>query len=64
MLTDVRTERTSGTSWIRFPLKDSEWNYYHMDQRINDRGVLIDKELVEQAITCDLMLSEAMSKSG
>ncbi len=33
-----------------------------MDQRINDRGVLIDKELVTQAITCDLMLSEEMTK--
>jgi DNA polymerase len=33
-----------------------------MDQRINDRGVLIDRKLVEQAITCDLMLSDAMTK--
>lgn len=33
-----------------------EWSYYHMDQRINDRGVLIDKDLVQQAIICDMML--------
>jgi DNA polymerase len=33
-----------------------------MDQRINDRGVLIDRELVEQAITCDLLMSEEMTK--
>ena len=39
-----------------------EWDYYHMDQRINDRGVMIDKELVEQAITCDLLMSEEMTK--
>ena len=35
-----------------------------MDQRINDRGVLIDRELVHQAITCDRMLSEAMTKKA
>ena len=35
-----------------------------MDQRINDRGVLIDKKLVEQAIACDLMLSDAMTKKA
>ena len=45
-----------------FPLPDSEWDHYHMDQRINDRGVMIDKELVTKAITCDLMLSEEMTK--
>lgn len=63
-LQDVRTERDIRHKLEAFPLKDSEWNYYHMDQRINDRGVLIDKELVEQAIICDLMLSEAMSKKA
>ena len=31
---------------------------------INDRGVKIDTELVEQAIACDLMLSDAMSKKA
>lgn len=32
--------------------------------RINDRGVRIDTELVQEAITCDLMLSDAMSKKA
>ena len=41
---------------------DHEWDFYHMDQRINDRGVLIDKELVTQAIACDLLMSEEMAK--
>ena len=59
---DVRTERAIRKRLERFPLPDSEWDHYHMDQRINDRGVMIDKELVTQAITCDLMLSEEMTK--
>ena len=58
---DVRTERDIRHKLEAFPLQKSEWNFYHMDQRINDRGVLIDKMLVEQAITCDMMLSEEMT---
>ena len=58
---DVRTERDIRHKLEAFPLQNSEWNFYHMDQRINDRGVLIDKKLVEQAITCDMLLSEEMT---
>lgn len=59
---DVRTERDIRYRLEKFPLMPQEWNYYHMDQRINDRGVMIDKELVHQAIICDMMLSEEMTK--
>ena len=59
---DVRTERDIRRKLEHFPLPQQEWDYYHMDQRINDRGVLIDKELVQQAIICDMMLSEEMTK--
>ena len=59
---DVRTERDIRKKLEAFPLPSSEWDYYHMDQRINDRGVMIDRQLVTQAITCDLMQSEEMSK--
>ena len=45
-------------------MPDKEWNFYHMDQRINDRGVLIDTELMTNAIECDLMLSEAMTNKA
>lgn len=58
---DVRTEVSIREKLMSFPLPDHEWDYYHMDQRINDRGVMIDTELVHQAIACDLMLSEAMA---
>lgn len=61
---DVRTERDIRRKLESFPLPPQEWDYYHMDQRINDRGVLIDKELVQQAIICDMMMSEEMTKSA
>lgn len=63
-LQDVRTERDIRKRLEVFPMMEHEWDYYHMDQRINDRGVLIDKQLVEQAIACDLLLSDVMTKKA
>ena len=57
---DVKTERDIRYKLEPFPLKESEWDFYHMDQRINDRGVLIDRTLVKQAITCDQILAKRM----
>ena len=37
----------------RFPVSQEEWENYHLDQRINDRGILLDRTLVTQAIRCD-----------
>lgn len=61
-LQDVRTERDIRKRLEAFPMPDAEWDYYYMDQRINDRGVMIDTELVHQAIACDLMLSDEMTR--
>ena len=57
---DVKTERDIRYKLEPFPLKEYEWDFYHMDQRINDRGVLIDRTLVKQAITCDQILAKRM----
>ena len=59
---DVETERDIRRRLEKFPLMPQEWDYYHMDQRINDRGILIDKELVQQAIICNMTMSEEMTK--
>ena len=63
-LQDVRTERDIRHKLEMFPMKASEWDYYHMDQRINDRGILIDHQLVTQAIACDRMLTEEMANKA
>lgn len=31
----------------RFPMPDREWHHYQVNERINDRGVMIDTELVQ-----------------
>ncbi len=63
-LQDVRTERDIRIHLERFRLVEHEWDFYHMDQRINDRGVMIDMALVRQAIACDADLSNKMLKQA
>lgn len=48
---DVRAEVEVDEFCERFPdLPRVEWVYWAMDQRINDRGIYIDREFVEAAI--------------
>jgi DNA polymerase len=63
-LQDVRTERDIRKKLERFPMPGFEWDYYHLDQRINDRGVMIDTALVEQAIICDRKLTAEMTDAA
>lgn len=37
----------------RFPVPDSVWDEYHLDQEINDRGILLDMDVVTNAIKFD-----------
>jgi DNA polymerase len=37
----------------RFPVPDSIWDEYHLDQEINDRGIGIDEKFVNSAIEID-----------
>ena len=37
----------------KFPVPDFVWEEYHLDQEINDRGILVDLQMVENAITFD-----------
>lgn len=61
---DVNTEIDIYKRLRRFPMPDREWHHYRVNERVNDWGVKIDTELVQQAIACDLMLSDAMTKKA
>ena len=63
-LQDVRTERDIRHRLEQYSIPAAEWNYYHMDQRINDRGVLIDRTLVSQAISFDGILTDEMTRQA
>ena len=58
---DVATERDIHRRMQHFPLSETELAFYHMDQRINDRGWKIDLPFVQQAIACDMLYSEQMT---
>ena len=50
---DVETEMGIQHKLRKFPVPESVWDEYHIDQKINDRGVRLDMELVQQAIAMD-----------
>lgn len=50
---DVEVEMSIQDKLTRFPVPDAVWEEYHLDQQINDRGVAIDRALVQQAIEMD-----------
>ncbi|WP_418790935.1 DNA polymerase [Phosphitispora sp. TUW77] len=50
---DVETEMAIQARLHKFPVLEDEWQNYILDQQINDRGILLDRELVQQAIKCD-----------
>ena len=52
-LRDVETEMAIQDKLSKFPVAESEWRNYHLDQQINDRGIMLDMTMVRQAIACD-----------
>ena len=50
---DVETEMSIQARLSKYPVPDSVWEEYHLDQEINDRGVGLDMKLVRQAIQMD-----------
>ena len=55
---DVETEMAIKKKLSAFPMPQSEWENYWIDQNINDRGILIDESLVDSAIKFDEILRE------
>jgi DNA polymerase len=62
-LRDVETEMEIQKRLSKFPVPDFVWEEYIIDQQINDRGVLVDMELVNQAITMDHRSREELTKA-
>lgn len=50
---DVEAEVAIQRKLAKNPVRPQEWRNYHLDQRINDRGILLDMALVRSAIACD-----------
>ena len=50
---DVEVEMAIQQRLTNYPVPDSVWEEYHIDQEINDRGVRLDMDLVKKAIEMD-----------
>ncbi|NCC15757.1 MAG: hypothetical protein EOM28_05330 [Clostridia bacterium] len=50
---DIEAEMSIQAKLAKFPVPDSVWDEYHLDQEINDRGVALDMTLVQEAIAMD-----------
>ncbi|HEL2135283.1 TPA: DNA polymerase [Streptococcus suis] len=66
---DVVVEMAIAERLSVLPVADREWDFYTADQRINDRGVALDAELVESALYCkdvkmDMLFDELRSTTG
>ena len=47
---DVEVEMSIQKVLAKFPVPDSVWEEYHLSEQINDRGIGLDRQMVEQAI--------------
>lgn len=50
---DVDVEIAIQQRLSKFPVPNFVWEEYHLDQEINDRGIMLDMDIVRNAITFD-----------
>lgn len=61
---DVDVEKQIRNKLLKFPIPDREQKLYCMDQRINDRGIMVDQGLIGHAVACDLLYKETVTKKA
>ncbi|WP_461206098.1 DNA polymerase [Clostridium sp. DL1XJH146] len=59
---DVEVELAIRKKLADYPIPDREQDYYVLDQQINDRGLLVDMNLVDEAISCDRQFTVAATE--
>lgn len=58
---DVEVEMAIQQKLSRFPVPEAVWDEYHLSEEINDRGILIDMPLVEQAVRIDALTKSELT---
>ena len=59
---DVDVEKAIRRKLCKFPIPEGEMELYRLDQRINDRGVPVDMGLVRQAVVCERLHKEVVTR--
>lgn len=57
---DVEVEMNIQKKLTHFPVPDFLWEEYHLDQEINDRGIALDMDVVENAIKIDAISKDTL----
>lgn len=57
---DVETEQAIERRLSRFPVPEFVWQEYALDQSVNDRGIQVDLQLVQQAIRMDALTKDKL----
>lgn len=57
---DVEVELAIKDKLRLFPVPDFVWDEYHLDQEINDRGIAVDMQLVNNAVSLDAITKDAL----
>ena len=57
---DVEVELSIKERLSKFPVPDFVWHEYHLDQEINDRGIMLDMDVVNNAIAFDQKSKSAL----
>lgn len=57
---DVEVELSVKNRLSKYPVPEFIWDQYHIDQEINDRGIGIDMQLVENAIRINTLTKESL----
>lgn len=55
---DVEVERAIRKKIAKYKISEAEQQIYNLDQEINDRGILVDLQLVAKAMECDKLHKE------
>ena len=58
---DVEAEMEIDKKLSRFPVPDFIWQEFYLDQEINDRGILVDMQLADKAISLDAEAKEELT---
>ena len=61
---DVDSEHEVAMKIAKFPVPEQEWKLWHLDQRMMNKGVMVDRELVNAAIECDGIFKERMTREA
>ena len=58
---DVQVEMQIQERLRNYPVPDFVWDEYHLDQEINDRGIMIDQDMVSEALRIDALSKDSLT---